>query len=118
MKVYAIRGAITVETDEADEIASKSVTLAREIVKKNSYDSVVSVIVSTTDDITEYYPAKAIRESGVLDAPIFSCKEPSISGALPLCVRLLVTVTSANDDACAHHVYLDGARVLRKDLAE
>ena len=118
MNIYAIRGAITVNADDADEISANSVLLAREIAEKNVYDSVISVIVSTTEDITACYPAKAIRESGVLAAPIFSCKEPSIRGALPLCIRLLVTVASSDDGFAARHVYLGKAKELRKDLAE
>lgn len=115
MKVYAIRGAITTESNTAEEIAEKSILLARSIAERNSYDSIVSVIVSTTEDITAYYPAKAIRESGVLNAPIFSCKEPEIEGALPFCIRLLVTVTGS-DDAEARHAYLGGAKKLREDI--
>lgn len=118
MKVYAIRGAITVEADSAEEIKEKSVALARAIAAKNKFDSIVSVVVSTTEDIRAFYPARAIREAGVLDAPIFSCKEPEITGALPLCIRLLVTVASNDDGVAAHHVYLGKACELRKDLAE
>ena len=118
MKIYAIRGAITVNADTADEIVEKSVLLARTIAEKNSYDAVISVIISTTEDITAYYPAKAIREANALDAPIFSCKEPSIEGALPFCIRLLVTVSSNDDESEARHVYLGKAKELRKDLAE
>ncbi len=115
MTVYAIRGAITIDSNTTEEIEKKSVQLIREIADKNKdIQSVVSIIVSTTDDITAAYPAKAIRESGILSAPVFSCKEPSIDGALPLCIRVLVTVCSEN--ATAKHVYLGKAKILRKDL--
>lgn len=118
MNIFAIRGAITVEADSAEEIIEKSVALAQTIAAENSFDTIVSVVVSTTEDIRAFYPARAIREASVLDGPIFSCKEPEIAGALPLCIRLLVTVTSNDDAATAHHVYLGKARALRKDLAE
>ncbi|MBR6788297.1 MAG: chorismate mutase [Clostridia bacterium] len=115
MNIYAIRGAITVDANTKEEIETKSIMLMREIVAKNSISSAISIIISTTDDITAYYPAKAIRESGVLDAPLFSCKEPSIDGALPLCIRVLVTVVSEKETKPTH-VYLGKAQTLRKDL--
>ncbi len=119
MKIYAIRGAVTVGSDNAAEISERSVELVRAVADRNKdIKDVISIIVSTTEDITAAYPAKAIREAGILSAPVFSCKEPSITGALPLCIRLLVTVSSDNDGAEAKHVYLGEAKSLRKDLAD
>ncbi|MBQ7227358.1 MAG: chorismate mutase [Clostridia bacterium] len=119
MKILAIRGATTVEANTKEEIEAKSVELMCEIVKSNAYDfETVSIIISTTEDITAFYPARAIREAGVLPAPLFSCKEPSIDGALPLCIRVLVTVITNEENAEAKHVYLGKAKNLRKDLAK
>lgn len=119
MKVYAIRGAVTADRNTEEEIAARSVELISAIAERNKdISSIVSVVVSTTDDLTASYPAKAIRESGILPSPIFSCKEPSIDGALAMCIRLLVTVCSENDKAEAKHVYLGGAKALRKDLTD
>lgn len=117
MKVYAIRGAITVKEDTVEEVTAKSVELMAEIERRNpDISTVVSTIVSTTEDIRSVYPAKAIRESGILSAPIFSCKEPEIEGALKKCIRVLVTVTSDKDYAVARHAYLGEAAALRRDL--
>lgn len=118
MKVYAIRGAITVDSDAEAEISARSVELIERIKEKNTIDSVVSIIISTTSDITASYPAKAIRESGVMPAPLFSCVEPEIKGSLPMCIRVLVTVCSSDDSAEARHVYMGGARTLRKEYAD
>ena len=118
MRVYAIRGAITVDADTDEKITEASVELIRKIKEKNpEIKDVVSIVMSTTEDIRSFYPARAVRESGVMPAPIFSCKEPEIDGALKLCIRALVTVTSDDDGATASHVYLGGAKELRKDLA-
>ncbi len=116
MNIYAIRGAITVDENTESEICRRSVELMREIVLRNpNVSHIVSTVISTTDDITAFYPARAIRESGVIDSPLFSCKEPSIDGGLPLCIRVLVTAVSETESK-PNHVYLGGAKALRKDL--
>ena len=118
VKVYAIRGATTVDANTEEEISAKSVELIKRIKEKNGLGGAVSIAISTTKDITASYPAKAVRESGVLDAPLFSCVEPDIDGALPMCIRMLVTVCTDDDGAEAKHVYMEGARVLRREFAD
>ena len=118
MKVYAIRGAITVDADTEEEISARSVELVKRIKEKNTFDSVVSIIISTTSDITASYPAKAIIESGVMPAPLFSCMEPEIAGSLRMCIRVLITVCADADTAEPVHVYMRGAGVLRKEFAD
>ena len=118
MKVYAIRGAITVDENTEEAISSASVSLIKRIKEKNVFDSAVCILISTTADITAAYPAKAVRESGILPAPLFSCMEPDIDGALPMCVRMMVTVCSSDDSAEAHHVYMRGAASLRREFSD
>lgn len=118
--ICALRGATTVESDCREEIEKKSVELISELIKRNGVDGIavscVSVIVSSTSDIRSFYPARAIRESGLLaGVPLFSCLEPDIDGALPLCVRVMLTLTC--DAAITFkHVYLHDAANLRPDL--
>jgi len=118
MALTAIRGATTIERDDEAAIAERSVELVKEIVAANKLvsDNVVSVTISTTADITAGYPAKAVRKSGLVDAPLFSCLEPPIKGALPLCIRFMVLVEGMTKKH-AKHIYLHGAEVLRPDLA-
>lgn len=119
-KVIAARGATTVNEDTPKEIMQKTTELIAELVKKNGLNDpdtrCISVLISTTQDIHSFYPARAVRESGLLNAPLFSCAEPNITGALPLCIRVMITAES-NADA-AHHVYLHGAAALRPDLCK
>ena len=114
MKIFAIRGAITVDADTPEQVTARSVELMKTVAERNPSARPISVIISTTEDIRSFYPARAIRESGVTDAPLFSCKEPEIKGALPLCIRVLV---SEDDGAEAVHAYLGKAATLRRDLA-
>ena len=121
-RIYSVRGATTVEADSARAIGERSVELLSEIIRRNGIGGdrrFVHIIFSTTDDITVAYPATAVRLAGLTDAPLFSCKEPSVKGALGMCVRILAEIADYGDgDAPAEHVYLHGAAALRKDLTE
>lgn len=118
MKIFALRGATTVDADTEEEITARSVELIKRIKEKNAFDSVVSIIISTTSDITAAYPAKAIRESGIMPAPLFSCMEPDITNSLRMCIRVLITVCTNDETAEPVHVYMRGAGVLRKEFAD
>lgn len=117
--LMAIRGATTIDSDCKEEIIAKTTELFAEIVKRNVIDGeknrCVSVIIGTTQDIHSYYPARAMRESGILDAPVFSCAEPEIEGALPLCIRVMLTV-ECSAFIEPSHVYLHKAAALRPDI--
>lgn len=112
-KLVSIRGAITANNN-ADSITRAAVKLIDRIYFRNGIadTDVVNITVSTTSDITAFYPVRAIRESGH-NVPLFSCTEPQIDGALNGCIRVMVTVWS---DKPVQNVYLNGARFLRRDL--
>ena len=121
-KVIAIRGATTVNQDTPKEIVQKTTELIAEMVSRNELNDpaarCISVHISTTQDIRSFYPARAVRESGILDAPLFSWSEPEIEGSLPLCIRVLLTLAVCDSAQCAKHVYLNNAAVLRPDLTD
>ena len=122
-QVFSVRGATTVDGNTEKDITERSVELMGEIVKRNGLNEnpdyeVTEYIISTTEDITAFYPARAIRESKIIDAPIFSVREPSITGALPLCIRIIVRVSNYGDKAVPKHVYLHGAAKLRPDIVK
>ncbi len=113
-KLVSIRGAVTAaNTKESIESATRR--LIERIYFKNalSDENIVNITVSSTADITAFYPVRAIREAGH-DVPLFSCVEPSIKGSLCGCIRVMVTAYS---DVPTKNVYLNGARVLRSDIA-
>ena len=117
-EIIAVRGATTIECDCKEEIVSKTVELMKKLIEANGIGEkthCVSIIISTTQDIRSFYPARALRESGLIDAPLFSCAEPDIEGALPLCIRVMLTL-DGNDSNRSKHVYLHGAQTLRPDL--
>ncbi|MDE6397793.1 MAG: chorismate mutase [Clostridiales bacterium] len=119
--IVAVRGATTVACDTREEIEKKTTELARELARKNGVGQAgvrcVCIHISTTQDIHSFYPARALRESGLIAAPLFSCAEPDITGALPLCIRMMLLL-ACDTETQAQHVYLHGASALRPDLAE
>ncbi len=112
-KLVSIRGAITANNN-VESITRAAVKLIDRIYFRNRIgdDDVVNITVSTTADITAFYPVRAIREAGH-NVPLFSCVEPQIDGALNGCIRVMVT---AHSEKPVQNVYLNGARYLRKDI--
>ena len=111
-----IRGATTIAEDNPEEIRKAVKELIDQTVSCNFLhrDEILSIVFSSTSDIHSYYPAKAAREAGYASSPLFSAQEPDIEGGLPLCIRIMLFVEKNIEP---HHVYLRGARALRKDIA-
>ncbi len=110
-----IRGATTVDADDKEEIRRSVRELLEQIENVNQLkrDEIVSIVFSSTSDIHSYYPAKAAREAGFAGCSLFSAMEPEIEGGLPLCIRAMLFVEK---NLVPRHVYLRGAKVLRKDI--
>ncbi|MDR2202602.1 MAG: chorismate mutase [Clostridiales bacterium] len=117
MKIYAIRGATTVSANDEAAVKKNTAALIGALMSANGLDKsdAVSLIISSTADITAFYPARAVRESGLLDCALFSVLEPPITDSVPLCIRALLTVQPGRD-LVPRHVYLEGAKVLRPDI--
>lgn len=115
--MVVIRGATTISEDTPDEIRGAVKELLEQIENRNriARDEIVSIVFSSTSDIHSYYPAKAAREAGFEGASLFSAQEPEIEGGLKLCIRTMLFVEK---NIQPRHLYLRGAKVLRKDIAE
>lgn len=113
----AIRGATTIKNDTAEDIKSAVKTLLDEIIAKNKVldEQLICILFSSTDDIKSYYPAKAARECGYSNVPLYSSQEPEIDGAIKKCIRVMVLVETDNK---VIHIYQKDARNLRKDLSK
>ena len=112
-----IRGATTIGEDSAEEIRAAVKELLEQIERRNALkrDEIVSIVFSSTSDIHSFYPAKAAREAGFESCSLFSAQEPDIDGGLKLCIRVMLFVEK---NETPRHVYLRGARSLRKDVSE
>ncbi len=116
-RLYALRGAISVSQDDAQEILSATTELMQEIMERNSLDPdhVVSCIFTLTDDLTAEFPAVAARALGFERVPLLCAREIPVPGSLPRVIRVLIHYY-ADEDHEARHVYLGEAATLRADL--
>lgn len=116
--VKAIRGAIQINDDTREDITDGVYRLFQEMISRNSIPEldIVSLIISQTDDLHSYNPAAGLRSRGVDAFPLFCLQELKIDGQLPRTIRFLMHINYEEGQSLSH-VYLDGASVLRPDLA-
>jgi chorismate mutase len=117
MRLRALRGAITVEENDAEQILEATEELVHAVMERNglSHDDMVSCIFTCTDDLNAEFPAVAARRMGMSDVPLLCAREIHVPGSLPRVIRLMLHCYSDTD---AQHVYLRDATVLRKDLED
>ena len=117
MKLRALRGATTVDANEADAILSATEELMREVMERNSLepDQMVSCIFTCTNDLDAEFPAVAARRLGLSSVPLLCAREIDVPGALPRVIRLLLHCYP-DPDSEPRHVYLREAESLRRDL--
>ncbi len=82
MQLRALRGAITVEENEADAILSATEELMREVMERNSLepDRMVSCIFTCTNDLDAEFPAVAARRLGLSSVPLLCAREIDVPG--------------------------------------
>ena len=77
---------------------------------------VISVLFTTTPDLTAEFPAVAARTMGFEDVPLLCASEIDVPGALPRVIRLMAYAETDRSRDLIRHVYLRGAAVLRQDV--
>jgi len=115
-KLFALRGATQCENTVKD-ICDKIAVLYDELLSKNKLDEkdIVSVIFSVTDDLNEVNPSCALRKTGRGgDLALFSVREAQSRGDLERTLRAIIHCY-LEDGSAPHHVYQNGAEVLRPD---
>jgi chorismate mutase len=119
-RVRGVRGAVQVARDDAPTIVAGTAELMTEILRRNGLgrDDVISVLFTTTADLTSCYPAVAARDIGLGDVPLMCATEIAVPRSLPRVVRVLAHVYTTRSAAAVEHVYLRGAAVLRPDLSQ
>ncbi len=118
MAIRGVRGATTVDSNERDEIISKTEEMVKVIIERNKIDieDIASAIFSVTDDINEEFPAVAARNLGWIYTPLLCTREIPVTGSLKSCIRVLLHINSDLRQDEIIHVYLHGAKKLRPDL--
>ena len=117
VRLRALRGAITVDRNDADAIVGATEELVHEVMERNELDAedLVSCIFTCTNDLDAEFPALAARRLGLDRVPLLCAREIDVPGALPRVIRLLVHCY-AEPASPARHVYLREAVALRRDL--
>ena len=118
--VRALRGATTIDIDSAEHMEERIVALLTEMFDRNGihHSDLISVVFTATSDINSAFPAAAARKFGLGDVPLLCAQELDIEDGTPLCLRVLIHLTTGRGRDELHHIYLEGARGLRDDLPE
>lgn len=117
MRLYALRGATSVDADERQAILDATEALMRELLQRNGLQAgdLVSCLFTLTQDLHAEFPAVAAREMGLSAVPLMCAQELAVEGAMPRIIRVMVHCYLP-DGLEPQHVYLGEARRLRLDL--
>jgi chorismate mutase len=116
-RLRALRGAISVERNDAGVIVAATRELMTQLMERNDLASeqMVSCIFTATTDLNAQFPAVAARDLGLDRVPLLCSQEIEVPGALERVIRVLIHYY-APDGREPQHVYLGEARKLRTDL--
>ncbi|HHH85099.1 MAG TPA: chorismate mutase [Firmicutes bacterium] len=96
MKV--VRGAINIPANTKEEIQKGTQELFNAVLQEARIKphQINYLIVSSTPDITAFYPCAAIRNLGYDTLPMLCVQEMDVEGSLPLTIRFLLTAHGKN----------------------
>ena len=114
-KLRAVRGATTLDEDSAEQVDARVRELVGKMIEANAIDpeDLVSLLLTASPDIHSAFPASAARKMGLDDVPVIGAQELDVSGATPLCIRVMMHVETGRSRREIAHVYLHGAQGLR-----
>jgi chorismate mutase len=104
----------------ATAIGEATKELLAEMVSANglSVDDFISVIFTVSPDLDAAFPASSAREVGFTDVPLLCAVEIGVPGSLERTIRIMAHVQSTLEKSDISHIYLGGAQVLRRDIAQ
>jgi chorismate mutase len=116
-RLFAVRGAVQAEANEAEAIVVATAELVRELLERNELapEAIVSCIFTTTDDLDAEFPAVAARELGLEAVPLLCSREIPVPGSMPRVIRAMLHYYAPAGHTTAH-AYLGATQELRSDL--
>jgi chorismate mutase len=116
-RLFAVRGAVQAEANEAGAIVAATAELMRELLERNglSAEALVSCLFTTTEDLDAEFPAVAARNIGLDSVPLLCCREIPVPGSMERVIRVMMHFYASVGNAPAH-VYLGATQSLRSDL--
>jgi chorismate mutase len=117
MRLFALRGAASVDGNTSEAILASTEDLMRVLMERNSLkpSDVVSCILTLTPDLDAEFPAVAARRLGFDRVPLLCAQEIGVPGALAQVIRVLIHYYAPETHE-SQHVYLGAAASLRTDL--
>lgn len=118
--MITIRGATTVEKDNAEEVVAGTRELLKNMIEANKLDlnHIIAIFFTSTQDLTSAYPAKAARDLGITQASLMCMQEMHVVNSLVKCIRVCVFYDGEIILDGIRHVYLRNALSLRPDLTK
>ena len=116
-RLFAVRGAVQAEANEAGAIVAATSELMRELLERNGLapEALVSCLFTTTEDLDAEFPAVAARNIGLDSVPLLCCREIPVPGSMERVIRVMMHFYAPVGSAPAH-VYLGATQSLRSDL--
>ncbi len=116
--IRGIRGATTVEHDDAEAIICATMELLEQMARENGIDpeEMASIFFSLTPDLSAAFPAEAARKLGWKYVPVICMRELAVPNALPKAIRIIMMAETAVSQRAVRHIYLRRAESLRTDL--
>jgi len=116
-RLFAVRGAVQAEANEAEAILAATSELMRQLLERNELapEAMVSCLFTTTDDLDAEFPAVAARNLGLEAVPLLCCREIPVPNSMPRVIRVMVHFYAPAAHAPVH-AYLGETRQLRSDL--
>jgi chorismate mutase len=114
-----IRGATTVERDEAELVLEATKELLEEMLRANDitdFEAIASIFFTTTPDLCSTFPAEAARRLGMTTVPLMCNQEIPVPNRLGKAVRVMLQLNTRKSQAEMKHIYLREAKSLRPDL--
>ncbi len=117
MMMRGVRGATTVQNDDADEIleATRELLLMMVRVNEINIEDIASIVLTTSDDLNATYPAFAARQLGWFDLALLCGHEMNVPDGLSRCIRVLIHWNTTKTQNEIGHIYLREAKSLRPD---
>jgi chorismate mutase len=120
MSLRGIRGATTIGANSVEDILGATRELLEAMQAENGFapEDLAAIWFTVTGDLDAAFPAQAARKLGWRDVPLLDALEIPVPGSLAQCIRVLALWNTEVSQSAIRHIYLNGAQVLRPDLAK
>jgi len=118
MYCRGIRGAITVDKNDREEILGATTELLSLMIHENNVrtEDIASASFTLTDDLDAVFPAVAARQIGWKEVPLICMREIPVPNSLEKCIRVLLLVNTTCSASEIQHIYMRKAMSLRPEF--